>query len=251
LNWHVNLPDTSNLDFFRQHPHISKIDMTVVNDKVEGISLIFKDKNERGNEREAYSTYFKGDVLVFQDRYKKPISWVIPRFYTNDINGDYVGYMYDHCSSSIYPDSVIFRYYEHHLLSENKKQKQAVGGGGPFTPSFVGKIQDLADSITVELAKTGYEDTGESVVVFEGIVERNGKLQDLEQVFGDSTLFSETVAFCLLKDYPDIRRFKRGMWHPSIADGRPMRARIRIYAELREGELYVEPSRGFYGWLPD
>lgn len=244
LSWSVNLPDTSNLDFFRHYPNVSKINMTIRNDKVQSVNLIFNDKNDR----EYYNLNFRGDILVFRDRYKIPINWVLPKFSTNDINGDYVGYMYDSYSGGIYPDSVILRYYEHHLLSENKKH---VGGGGPIPPSFVGKIQDLADSISAELVKVGYKDTGESVAVFEAIVERDGELQSVERILGDSTLFSETVALCLLKDYPDIRRFKRAMWHPAITGGRPIRVSIRIYAELKNGDVVLEKSNSYYSFLPN
>ena len=87
-------------------------------------------------------------------------------------------------------------------------------------PVYEGNADKLADKIRRRSYLYRHSRLQDSLLIFQGIVERDGRLTKVQQVFGDRTPYSDVVARWLESD--DQR------WRPAIQGGRPIRARAAV-----------------------
>src|SRR5690606_7020851 len=127
----------------------------------------------------------------------------------------------------IHRDSVVYYGYESYQLIG-----KTGSGFDSFTPRFKGEMDTASHRITSAFQVSGVKASGDSILVFGGIVNRAGHLPTLDLLSGDATSFSDWIKAQLETIFVSEGTIReQGKWTPGIyySSGRPMRVPIKLY----------------------
>jgi len=230
--WYIefSMPDTANRGFLSRHDSLNSITV-VYKDKLPYIIFLNFPKSVPGRERMHFDLAFAGDRYFFLNKYGPvrqfsvkqidQIKW--PEHGTTDVILT---------STTFDGDSVFCR--GEFTLPNVKKFNADWNVGAPA--KFRGDIKSLEEKIAREFRKVSDGMVIDSLLVFEGTVTTQFKLEGLSLVVGRKSAFSDLAARVLLEP-------KAG-WYPATNSIRPVEGRSRIFVKLKpDGAVIIETPR--------
>ncbi|MGK6351928.1 hypothetical protein [Parapedobacter sp. DT-150] len=95
-------------------------------------------------------------------------------------------------------------------------------------PAYKSGIKELETTIKNKYVKDVFVPQGDSILIFQSIVNRDKTLGDIGLIYGERSSFSEFVLRCL--------RETGASWVPMTKDGRVLRSLMDIYVRLNSDE---------------
>lgn len=207
-------------DLFKSFPGLDSIGLEFQGKHV-GFATLYFHPESTGKQREyaeSFDLAFKGDKNALKNRIGSDLP-LLPE--------DEVEYMdslrqsedYLQLSAMVYRDTVNYRF----LPPQSSRA------------SYIGKVQQLEELLEQEYKKRK-EVVGDSVVIFQGIVGRDGVMGDVGLIEGVQSPFSDMI----LQKLNDLGR----SWSPMIKGGRTLRSLVDIYVELHSDKKFTVSVTG-------
>lgn len=241
LSWNIVQPDTSNNAFFEKYPFVKSIRARFGANPPTTFYLQFDTTLTDGKHGEPFDMEFEGDAYLFRKLYS-PINFVTPSFTAVYVDGDNdPGKTSRSTWMVIHSDSVVYYGYESYQLIG-----KSGGNFDMFTPRFKGEIDAVSHTITNAYQASGVKASGDSILVFGGVVNRTGYLPRLDLLSGEATSFSEWIKSQLETVFVSENIVvEQAKWTPGIyySSGRPARVPIKLYVQLEaDGTVTIIPT---------
>ncbi len=241
LSWNIVQPDTSNNAFFKKYPFVKSIRAFFGANPPTTFYLQFDTAMTDGKDGEPFDMEFEGDAYLFRKLYS-PIHFATPSFTSVYVDGDNnPGKTSRSTWMVIHSDSVVYYGYESYRLIG-----KSGGNFDMFTPRFKGEIDSVSHAITSAYQVSGVKPSGDSILVFGGVVNQTGYLPRLDLLSGDATSFSEWIksqletVFVSENIVVEQAKWTSGIYHSS---GRPARVPIKLYVQLEaDGTVTIIPT---------
>lgn len=231
----ITLPETNLNKLFEQHPEIDSLNLDFWDGEPSFLRINKHKQTTIGGNTpgEVFDLQFEGDRFLFRKGYGD-ISFPKPPPLTLDY---LTGISKEALSNTCYDveaifhrDSMIYKFTLNHyhgiFLRRDRKQNSA---------KFKGDI--LALKTALEDSYKEFDSAGsiDSILVFEGIVGRDGRLESIKLISGERSIFSDQMLVGLQKYAIP--------WWPANQGGRTVREPVKIYVKLHlNGEITVLTS---------
>lgn len=228
----VVLPEDSNNQILENNPEIKEIIVNIINNSQTSYFVYFDKYGKSNPKKEFYDMSFKGDSLYFLEKYGKLLIHT-PEFYLGSNVWNKTDSLYNQeIRAHIKMDSISYHYVRKSVKSPHSINKRIEVLGGVAKPRT--SVSTIETKIA-ELYKNTNMCTADSIIVFKGIVSKEGYLKNLEQIIGMPSDFSKTVKKVLEESFPS--------WTPAQIRT-SIQTQVRIYAELKwDGTITIETPK--------
>lgn len=214
--------NSCNKNIFVSNPDVDSLHIDFENGVPELVTFYLRtDSTDRSWEqyRKWFDLKFEGDLYVLDNALLENL------FVRSEIESDYIDSIqslvkYHRLSAKVYPDSTIY-YFKYFPI---------------YHAMYKGDINNLKNKLEDNYIKDTQVVPGDSVLIFQGIVEREGILTSVALVTGEQSEYAESV--------------KRGIesqhdsWIPYTKDGIPYRSLVDIYVRINSNGSFTVAETG-------
>src|SRR5690606_15685177 len=219
VDFNIIIPNTINTSFFKKHTEIEKVVINYYDYKDKSCFIYFKKNETDSSQTEFYDLSFKGDSLVFLQRYgildlnfptinlKRSIWNPSDNLFTHSIK------------ASITKDSINYYYKRIKTTSSSSRSINELGIGTSAKPRI--KVSKIEALLINELKAKGIKNTDQQIV-FEVLINKEGNLEQMQQLVGLETDFSKVIKSIFEK--------KINNWYPAKIR-RPIETYVKVFIQ--------------------
>ncbi len=224
----LGFADSSYSRFFNDYP-LYKLITIYYDDGKPGIITL-----NTSNNAETFDLRFEGDRYWLSKKYPRllipPQPTVDASYIANSGNAQRTS-MNGQICAELTRDSVIYRLYYY-----DRSNSYVEPSTFNLRPGYLGNQQELQKFVSQIYRSRQPATVGDSVFLFEGIVERSGALSNVTLLAGEKSAFTEELIKTLPKNATQ--------WRPALQGGTPVRSEAKIYIKINPDQsLLVSTSR--------
>lgn len=240
----ISIADTSNNSLFLKHETLKEIWGLFRSDQLHEVRLRYQESDSEFWNSEYYDMNFEGDAYVFKNKYEGVIHYIEPKIDVQQIYGKEIKCLpRKRLRTIIRKDSVIFDF---KLECGGEDQQRDV----PFLTTlgvpakYFGNLEKLSSTIEKQFAVITPVTDIDSILVFRGVVDVSGDLNNLMLEVGERSAFSDAVKNALNSSQGTQTLRERKRWVPARIERGPVKSDLRIYARLHEdGSVTISTTR--------
>jgi|GEM_PF-1127537 len=217
------VPNTSYREIFIQHPELSSMSVELNGDTAAFITMILNRETgiaDNEQDKEYYDLGFEGDRYMFQKKFGPP-PHNFPEKDIRQFNDLLSKTERNRLHAVLHKDSILY--------------KLSYPVGMFINAAFKGGNDKLKEALMENYQKGKYKTNGDSILIIQGIVDRDGTLKDIALTMGTQSPFSNFVLEWLSGTEQS--------WLPMIKDGRVYRSLVDVYVRMHsDGSITVSAN---------
>lgn len=231
----IGFPNIANKAFFAENPLINSLTIDYRNGKPVSLAVQYRVSNKQGLDLdEFYDLGFAGDLYLLTKKHKSfdflPYPKVGPIDGTLPVTPETHSYRIKEIQDI---DSIRYRIVVNNVSGHQIDLFDSV----PITASYRGGNEKLTSDIAANCAGIQNSERGSEgvVLLYRGIVHRDGSLQDVKPIIGIDSDLSNAIQNCV--------EATSGSWLPELQGGRPVKSLVDIFVQInRDLEVSVSFS---------
>ncbi|MGK6351926.1 hypothetical protein [Parapedobacter sp. DT-150] len=250
LTFQIVFPDTSNRHFFAKQHNISLFTVDFEKGIPISLSLYYSSKTQHPyspldnqDPDEFYDLEFDGDLYRLSKKYKQITMPVLPtltmQYLPNITDRQDIKTYYDVKALIYKDDSIAYQFSQYHhpddpdIAIYTSKQRKEM-----FDAKFKGGGTQLAKILEANYNEQQQVSVKDSILIFRGVVHRDGFLNDVELIQGQQSQFSNFIQQSLEESSKS--------WIPARQGGRSVMFAVNIYVRLNNDDSIMVSTNGEY-----